>query len=180
MSTAPQERPDPPGVPSYPPPPERVATAARRARERFGSACGCPVFLRILRDEALLELFARSSQGLWSLLATYPILAQGCPTTPKQREGDGLSPEGFYRLRTTSLHPASKYYLALNIGYPNAYDRRCGRTGSLIMIHGGARSVGCFAVGDAAIAEIYGAVAAALRARPDLPHAPGRPRHGGG
>lgn len=164
MSTAPQELPDPPGASSAPPPVERAAAAARRARVRFGSACGCPVFLRIIRDEALLELRALGSKGRWSQLAAYPILAQGCPAAPKQREGDGLSPEGFYRLSAASLHPGSKYHLALNIGYPNAYDRRCGRTGSLIMIHGGARSVGCFAVGDAAIAEIYGAVAAALQA----------------
>ena len=170
MNTAPQEQPGSPGTSPAAPPAERAAAAARSARERFGSTCGCPVFLRIIRDEARLELRFLSPQGRWSLLAAYPILAQGCPAEPKQREGDGLSPEGFYRLRAASLHPGSKYHLALNIGYPNAYDRRCGRTGSHIMIHGGARSVGCFAVGDEPITEIYGAVAEALHAgQSDVP-----------
>ena len=84
-----------------------VAGKARRARERFGSACGCTVFLRIIRDEALLELRALGSKGRWSQLAAYPILAQGCPAAPKQREGDGLSPEGFYRL--SAAHGGAPY-----------------------------------------------------------------------
>ena len=53
------------------------------------------------------------------------------------------------------MNPKSKYHLAFNVGFPNAYDRSLGRTGGDIMVHGDCKSAGCFAMTDAVVEEIY-------------------------
>ena len=53
------------------------------------------------------------------------------------------------------MNPNSNYYLAINTGFPNAYDRANGRTGAFLMIHGDCSSSGCYAMTDEQIAEIY-------------------------
>ncbi len=78
---------------------------------------------------------------------------------------DYQAPEGFYEISARQLNPHSHYHLALNLGYPNAYDRRHGATGDAVMIHGDCKSVGCFAMTDAGIDQIYPIVAAALAQR---------------
>jgi murein L,D-transpeptidase YafK len=62
------------------------------------------------------------------------------------------------------MNPWSSYHLSFDLGYPNAHDRALGRTGSALMVHGNCVSIGCYAMGDAAIEEIWTAMAAALRA----------------
>jgi murein L,D-transpeptidase YafK len=74
---------------------------------------------------------------------------------PKRREGDRQVPEGFYAITPGKMNPNSNYYLSFDIGYPNAYDRAHGGTGSLIMVHGACSSAGCFSMTDEQIAEIY-------------------------
>ena len=44
---------------------------------------------------------------------------------------------------------------SFNVGYPNAYDKANGFTGSAIMVHGDCSSSGCFSMTDEQIAEIY-------------------------
>ena len=56
------------------------------------------------------------------------------------------------------MNPQSSEYLSFNIGFPNAFDQSLGRTGSFLMVHGGCRSVGCYAMTDYGIEEIYGLV----------------------
>jgi murein L,D-transpeptidase YafK len=60
------------------------------------------------------------------------------------------------------MNPQSRFHLAFNIGYPNAYDRAHTRTGDFIMVHGSNVSIGCLAMGDDAIEEIYTLAHAAL------------------
>jgi len=78
---------------------------------------------------------------------------------PKLREGDFQIPEGIYRV--IWLHPNSQYHLSMKLDYPNAFDReqarRDGRTnlGGDIFIHGKDISIGCLAVGDPAIEELF-------------------------
>ncbi len=74
---------------------------------------------------------------------------------PKKREGDRQVPEGFYSVTPGLMNPNSNFYLAFNIGYPNAYDRAHGYTGGLIMVHGACSSSGCFSMTDEQMAEIY-------------------------
>ena len=64
-------------------------------------------------------------------------------------------PEGFYVVPKGMMNPNSKYHLAFNIGYPNAYDRSLDRTGSAIMVHGSNVSIGCLAMTNEKIEEIY-------------------------
>jgi murein L,D-transpeptidase YafK len=101
--------------------------------------------------------------GAFGLFRSYPICAWSGALGPKLLEGDRQAPEGFYRVTLKQLNPNSRHRLAFNIGYPNAYDLFHGRTGSAIMVHGGCTSVGCFAMTDPQIEEIYPIVEAALR-----------------
>ena len=64
-------------------------------------------------------------------------------------------PEGFYSIAPGQMNPNSHYYLAFNVGYPNAYDRSYGRTGGNVMVHGVCSSAGCFSMTDEQVADIY-------------------------
>ncbi len=145
------------------PPEQRVRNAQARTRAEWGKLWGCPVFIRIIKEDKQLELWVQREEE-WQIAKTFRIITFGGETEPKEAEGDGRAPEGFYRVRSGQLKPGSDYHLAFNIGYPNAYDRRLGRTGSFIMVHGSWVSIGCFAMGDDAIEEIYTMVDQALRA----------------
>ena len=81
---------------------------------------------------------------------------------PKLAEGDHQAPEGFYYVARSGMNPNSRYHLSFDIGYPNTFDRAHRRTGSLIMIHGNRVSIGCFAMTDVSIEEIYTLCAVAL------------------
>ena len=78
-------------------------------------------------------------------------------------QGDHQAPEGFYDITPDQMNPNSSEYLAFNTGFPNAFDRSLGRTGSFLMVHGGCRSVGCYAMTDNAMEEIYGLVDEAFK-----------------
>ena len=82
---------------------------------------------------------------------------------PKLAEGDRQAPEGFYYVNRSRMKPDSTFHLAFNIGYPNSYDRAHNRTGSFIMVHGNQVSIGCFAMTDYWIEEIYTLCAEALK-----------------
>ena len=127
-----------------------------------GAQKGDPVYLRIFKSEAILEVWIEV-EGEYKHLKDYPICAFSGHLGPKLKEGDRQSPEGFYRVYKRQLNPHSRFHLAFNLGYPNAYDRAHHRTGSYLMVHGDCRSVGCYAMTDKKIEEIYALVASALR-----------------
>ncbi len=129
---------------------------------RYGM--GDQVFVRIFKQEGQLELWLRKSNARFTLYKTYPICKWSGRLGPKVKEADYQSPEGFYSVSAKQLHPNSNYHRAFNVGYPNAFDRQNGRTGGLVMVHGACKSVGCFAMTDRGIEEIYAFVEAALRA----------------
>ncbi|KAF0212741.1 MAG: hypothetical protein FD172_1060 [Methylocystaceae bacterium] len=129
---------------------------------RYGM--GDQVFVRIFKQEGQLELWLRKSNSRFSLYKTYPICKWSGRLGPKLKEADYQSPEGFYSVSAKQLHPHSNYHRAFNVGYPNAFDRQNGRTGGLVMVHGACKSVGCFAMTDRGIEEIYAFVEAAMRA----------------
>jgi murein L,D-transpeptidase YafK len=124
---------------------------------------GTPVFIRIFKESKELEVWLKKGK-VFELFKTYKICAYGTGGLgPKAKQGDGKAPEGFYRVSAKSLNPVSNYHLALNLGYPNEYDRARRRTGSALMIHGDCVSIGCYAMTDEKIEEIYSLVDAALR-----------------
>lgn len=124
---------------NVPYPPERVAFLAFKKEKR-------------------LELWARKDDA-WVFIRSYPILAASGHAGPKLREGDRQVPEGVYRIE--ALNPNSSYHLSMKLNYPNEYDwekaRQEGRAhpGSDIFIHGKALSIGCLAMGDEAIEELF-------------------------
>jgi murein L,D-transpeptidase YafK len=124
---------------------------------------GSPVFIRAFKEERELELYVQSkSTGKFELFRTYPIVAASGTLGPKLAEGDGQVPEGFYHVGQSAMNPNSKFHLSFNIGYPNAFDRANHRTGSYIMVHGSNVSIGCLAMTDEKIEEIYSLCQAAL------------------
>lgn len=116
---------------------------------------GRPLYLRIFKETSELEVWQADKANNYILFKSYPICAYSGKIGPKLAEGDKQAPEGFYHLAENSLNPRSRYHLAINVGYPNAYDRAHGRTGDFIMVHGNCVSIGCYAMGDAQIEEIY-------------------------
>lgn len=120
-----------------------------------------PALLRVIKSERKLEVWLRKGPR-FERFRSYAICSFSGDLGPKQREGDLQAPEGFYSVSRRQLHPGSAYHLAMNVGYPNAYDRAHGRTGSAIMVHGSCVSIGCFAMTDAGIEEIYALVEDAL------------------
>lgn len=112
-----------------------------------------------LKQEKRIELYAGSTHGDFVLIETFPILAASGTLGPKLVEGDRQVPEGVYGVE--SLNPNSRFHVSLRVDYPNELDRTIardqGRTrlGGDIMIHGGAASVGCLAIGDPAAEEVF-------------------------
>ena len=122
---------------------------------------GDPVFIRIFKEESLMEVWIRSGAE-YQLLKEYFICAYSGTLGPKLQEGDRQSPEGFYKVKKHQLNPNSKFHLSFNLGFPNTYDRAHGRTGSYLMVHGNCVSDGCYAMTDEKIEEIYALVESAL------------------
>src|SRR5215469_14034734 len=114
-----------------------------------------PILIRLFKQEAELEVWKQTRSGKFELLKTYPICRWSGDLGPKVREGDRQAPEGFYAITPGQMNPTSAYYLSFNTGYPNAFDRSLGRTGSELMVHGDCSSRGCYAMTDEQIAEIY-------------------------
>ena len=114
-----------------------------------------PMLVRLFKQEAELEVWKQDRSGQFALLKTYPICRWSGDLGPKVREGDRQAPEGFYNITPAQMNPQSAYYLSFNIGYPNAFDKSLGRTGSQLMVHGDCSSRGCYAMTDEQISEIY-------------------------
>jgi murein L,D-transpeptidase YafK len=114
-----------------------------------------PILVRIFKEESELEVWKQDNTGHFELLKSYPICRWSGELGPKIKLGDRQAPEGFYTISPGQMNPNSNYYLAINTGFPNSYDRANGRTGEFLMIHGDCSSAGCYAMTDEQIAEIY-------------------------
>jgi murein L,D-transpeptidase YafK len=131
-------------------PPTTLALMAQK-----GMSKNDPIVIRSYKKEAEMEIWKRGSDGKYALLKTFPICRWSGQLGPKRKEGDRQAPEGFYAITPAQMNPNSAYYLSFDTGFPNAYDRAHGGTGSALMVHGSCSSRGCFAMTDQAIAEIY-------------------------
>src|ERR1700704_6996347 len=114
-----------------------------------------PILVRLFKEESELEVWKQDNTGRFELLKTYPICRWSGELGPKIKEGDRQAPEGFYTITPGQMNPNSNYYLAINTGFPNTYDRANGHTGAFLMIHGDCSSSGCYAMTDEQGAEIY-------------------------
>jgi len=113
-----------------------------------------PVYLRIFKDEHILEVWVKATRR-YRLFKSYEICYFSGWLGTKTKSGDGKSPEGFYTIEPKQLNPVSNYYLAINVGYPNKLEQIKGYTGDAIMVHGHCASIGCYAMTDPRIEEIY-------------------------
>lgn len=123
------------------------------------------ISLVTLKSERRVELWANycvdmsSCTDPWRYVRHYPITAASGHIGPKLKRGDKQVPEGIYRLGY--LNPNSRFHLSFKINYPNAWDRAKGKEdkrpdlGDNIFFHGNAKSIGCVAVGDVAIEELF-------------------------
>jgi len=134
-----------------------------------GLELGAPVFMRIFKREFELELWMMRD-GRFEHFATYPICKWSGRLGPKIKTGDHQAPEGVYTVGKNQLNPNSRWHRSFNLGFPNAFDQSLGRTGSYILVHGGCSSIGCFAMTNAVMAEIYGLAERALAAGQERIH----------
>jgi murein L,D-transpeptidase YafK len=122
---------------------------------------GSPVFIRVYKQTSEMQLWVQQGSH-YVLFKTYGICRWAGGLGPKFYEGDNQSPEGLYHITSSDLIVNPRWDRAMNINYPNNFDRANGRTGSSILIHGKCASIGCFAIQDANVEEVYAAVRAAL------------------
>jgi murein L,D-transpeptidase YafK len=141
----------------------RVKPKLQREFSRAGFNWAAPIFIRIFKKTKELEIWLKDRKN-FRLFKTYKICTYGWRGLgPKIRQGDGRAPEGFYYVLPRQMNPHSEFHLSFNLGYPNAYDRVHGRTGSALMVHGSCVSIGCYAMTDKGIEEIFTLADASLR-----------------
>lgn len=120
------------------------------------------VTLLAIKDERRVELWATNDQSevkQWIHVRDYKVLAASGIAGPKLKRGDKQVPEGMYSLEY--LNPNSRFHLSFKINYPNAWDRLKGLQdnrpdlGDNIFLHGSFFSIGCLAMGDSGIEELF-------------------------
>src|SRR6266403_2545481 len=114
-----------------------------------------PILVRIFKEEAELEVWKQDTTGHFQMLKIFPICRWSGDLGPKWHEGDRQTPEGFYTITPELMNPNSHYYLAINTGFPNSFDKANNSGGSLLMINGDCPSSGCYAMTDEQISEVY-------------------------
>ncbi|MCP4936710.1 MAG: murein L,D-transpeptidase [bacterium] len=127
-----------------------------------GLELGAPIFMRIFKKEARLEIWIKDKKS-FKRFASYPICYYSGRLGPKQKQGDRQAPEGFYSVSKHQLNPNSRWHRSFNLGYPNLFDRSHKRTGNYLMVHGGCSSIGCYAMTNDVIDEIWTIITQALR-----------------
>lgn len=116
----------------------------------------------IFKESKQFQVYAKN-QGVWHYIRTFPVLAASGGPGPKLHVGDHQVPEGEYRI--IGMNPKSRFDLSMHLNYPNVFDRQQAslahriHLGGNIYIHGRNRSIGCIAIGDAAIQQIFPLVA---------------------
>lgn len=150
-----------PGTPDVGALPQRLAAK--------GLKLGDPVFIRVFKAESELEVWMRKDDR-FVLLDVYPVCHWSGTVGPKLREGDKQNPEGFYSVTRGLIHRSGRHPRSLNLGFPNSFDRALDRTGSYILVHGGCSSIGCFAMTNPVMDEIFELTEEALKAGQDRVH----------
>lgn len=134
---------------------ERVGRPLEAELAQKGFQLGDSVFIRLFKESSELEVWLKSAEGEFALFKNYPICRWSGKLGPKLKEGDRQAPEGFYFVSPGRMNPNSDFHLSFDLGFPNEYDRHHERTGSYLMVHGDCVSIGCYAMTDTGIEEIY-------------------------
>ena len=144
-------------------PPELLSLLEQKKMPKYS-----PIVVRLFKEEAELEVWKQDTTGRFQILKTYPICRWSGDLGPKLYEGDRQAPEGFYTITPELMNPNSNFYLSINVGYPNTFDKANKRNGSFLMIHGDCWSSGCYAMTDEQISEIYSLARDLLSGRPSF------------
>ena len=139
-------------------PPQTVALMTAK-----GTSPSAPLVIRTYKKEAELEIWKENRDGRFVYIKTFPICRWSGQLGPKTYPGDRQTPEGFYSIGPKQMNPNSHYYLSFDTGFPNAYDKAHGASGSAVMVHGTCSSMGCFAMTDKQVGEIYAIARDALK-----------------
>src|SRR5271167_409244 len=126
------------------------------------------ILMRIFKEEEELEVWKQDTTGRFELLKTFAICRWSGDLGPKEHEGDRQTPEGFYSITPELMNPNSSFYLAINTGFPNAFDKANARDGSFLMIHGDCSSSGCYSMTDEQMGQIYALARASLSDQPSF------------
>lgn len=151
---------------------DRAAAAAARVKplleaelESMGLKLGDPVFLRVIKEEQVIEVWMQAERGLdYVHYKTYLLCRPAGPAGPRVSGRDLQLPEGFYGVTLHSLRPWHRHYLAFEMGYPNAADRQQHRPGRAVLVQGDCVGAGSLALNNPNMEELYTLVAAALAA----------------
>ncbi len=134
---------------------EKEAEVRKQFAEKSLAYPPTSIFLRAFKRERTLEVWIKQEDE-YVLLTVYAVCAASGDLGPKRRQGDSQVPEGFYYI--DRFNPVSNFHLSLGINYPNESDRLLGDRGNLggdIFIHGNCVSIGCLAITDDKIKELY-------------------------
>lgn len=135
--------------------PAKTAPASLAKRlDAAGFTRGAPIYIRIFKAEAALEVWMQRGDR-FELFQSYPVCKFSGDLGPKLAEGDRQAPEGFYTVSPSQLRWTGRWYRGLDLNFPNPYDAEQGRTGSAILIHGGCASIGCYAMTNAVVDELF-------------------------
>ncbi|WP_136649489.1 L,D-transpeptidase family protein [Paracoccus aeridis] len=146
-----------------------LALVASCGPSKFKTYNGPPVTQIVVNKNARQMLFFSGP----SIIAAYDVGLGTEPVGHKQFSGDGKTPEGLYYINRRN--PESRYHLSLGISYPNVQDAAFALSqgrhpGNDIFIHGQGPegkvlapqkrdwTVGCIAVTDAQMEDIYAMV----------------------
>jgi len=129
---------------------------AIKAKKSYLAAfpAGKELAILVFKSSKVMDVFYNNA-----FIMTIPVLAASGVAGPKIKEGDCQVPEGIYKIDV--LNPNSSYYLSMRISYPNETDRKRSQArgvtelGGDIYIHGKAASIGCLAIGDDKIEDLY-------------------------
>lgn len=114
------------------------------------------IYLIAYKKEKQLEIYVSNSTGKYTYFKTYQVCSQSGELGPKFMYGDNQTPEGFYSV--DRFNPSSNFLLSLGLNYPNKADKirsKAKNLGGDIFIHGSCVSIGCLAMTDKQIQEIY-------------------------
>ena len=145
-------------------PEERVAAAELELQDQLQAnlqsrnlTAGDSVFMRAFKEEKLLEVWMKAADSdTFKFYRDFEICAASGKPGRKLKQGDYQVPEGFYHI--DRFNPWSNFHLSLGINYPNDADRFFAdkeSPGGDIFIHGSCLSIGCLAMTDDYIKEIY-------------------------